>query len=275
LVESDRHSSSAAQGGGISRGAAPLHPFRIDSFRRKGIIHGFFNRHGGVSAAPFDTLNVSFGVGDHEAAVRQNRARLKGSLGLDTLVSARQVHGNRVLVVDSAPPADFEADEYDALVSDRQGGLMIQQADCQAVIFHDPLGPAIGAAHVGWRGSVAGIIGATVQAMVESFGTDPAALQAAISPSLGPCCAEFTNYRRELPEWMHAFQVHPGYFDFWAISAKQLRDSGLSPGNIRIAGVCTRCNSDFFSFRREKITGRCATVIGINPERSPGASSDH
>lgn len=237
------------------------------------MIHGFFNRHGGFSAAPFDTLNVSFGVGDHEAAVRQNRARLKGSLGLDTLVSARQVHGNRVLVVDGEPAADFEVDGYDGLVSERQGGLMIQQADCQAVIFHDPLRPAIGAAHVGWRGSVAGTIGATVQAMVETFGSDPAVLQAAISPSLGPCCAEFANYRRELPEWMHAFQVRPDYFDFWAISAKQLRDSGLSPGNIRTAGVCTRCNSDFFSFRREKITGRGATVIGITPERSPGASS--
>ncbi|MFO7605038.1 MAG: polyphenol oxidase family protein [Desulfurivibrionaceae bacterium] len=273
MAESDRHSSAAAPAGGISHGAAP-HPLRIDSFRRNGLVHGFFNRHGGLSAAPFDTLNVSFGVGDHEAVVRQNRVRLKGSLGLDTLVSARQVHGNKVLVVDGERTADFEVDGYDALVSDRQGGLMIQQADCQGVIFHDPLRPAIGAAHVGWRGSVAGTIGATVQAMVESFGSDPAALQAAISPSLGPCCAEFTNYRRELPEWMHDFQVRPGYFDFWAISAKQLRESGLSPRNIRIAGVCTRCNSDFFSFRREKMTGRCATVIGINPERSPGASSD-
>lgn len=185
------------------------------------------------------------------------------TLGLTSLASARQVHGDRVLVVKDGPNVDFEADGYDALITDRSTGLMIQQADCQGVILYDPLHRVISAAHVGWRGSVAGIIGTTVRAMVENFGCAPGDLKAAVSPSLGPCCAEFINYRRELPQWMHEFQVQPAYFDFWAISVIQLQKAGLLPRNIEVAKICTCCNPDYFSFRRNAVTGRCATVIGL------------
>ena len=109
------------------------------------------------------------------------------SLGIGVLFSARQVHGNKVMLVRDRLDSDFEADGYDALVTDQSVGLMIQQADCQAVIFYDPVKKAIGAAHVGWRGSIAGVIGETVKAMVDNFGSDPAELLAAVSPSLGPC----------------------------------------------------------------------------------------
>ena len=236
---------------------------QLDSFDLPGLAHGFGNRHGGVSSDSFASLNISFGVGDNDEAVRENRSRLKQALGFKTMVSARQVHGNKVLVLDSEPEADFEADGYDGLITDRRVALLIQQDDCQAVILHDPVRQVIGAAHAGWRGSVAGIIGATVRAMVDHFATDPADLKAAISPSLGSCCAEFINYRQELPEWMHDFQVRPNYFDFWAISHAQLQEAGLQPVNINTAGICTRCSSDHFSYRRSKVTGRCATVIGL------------
>jgi hypothetical protein len=264
LAAADRNNPSFAEDGPLCEEAGGPGFLQVDSFKQGGLVHGFFNRHGGSSAGPFKTLNLSLGVGDREAAVRENRLRLKKALGLSTLVSLGQVHGNKVLVVDIEPAADLEVDGYDALVSDRKCGLMIQQADCQAVILYDPLRRVTGAAHAGWRGSVAGVLGTTVEAMVDNFGTDPADLKAAISPSLGPCCAEFINYRRELPEWMHDYQVRPGHFDFWAISRVQLWEAGLLPQNIEIAGVCTRCNTDYFSFRRDAITGRCATVIGLN-----------
>lgn len=227
------------------------------------LTHGIFGRQGGVSGAPYHSLNVSFGVGDDPAAVRANRARLKTALGLSTLVSARQVHGDRVLAVTREPAADFEAEGYDALITNCRTGLMIQQADCQAVIIHDPAGPALGLAHVGWRGSVAGIIGATVRAMRATFGSEPARLRAAISPALGQCCAEFVDYRRELPGWMHEFQVRPAHFDFPAISARQLIEAGLAPERISRAGLCTRCNPDYFSYRRDRVTGRFATVAAL------------
>lgn len=236
---------------------------QLEQLSGPGLVHGFFNRHGGVSQGDFSSLNVSYGVGDEDPAVLENRGRLKKSLGIQTLVSARQVHGSRVLVVDSEPRADIEADGYDALVTDQQVALMIQQADCQAVIFHDPVHRVIGAAHAGWRGSVENIIGRTVGAMADKFGSSPADLQAAVSPSLGPCCAEFVNYRQELPDWMHGFQAAPNHFDFWEISRRQLNDAGLSAGNVFTAGICTRCNADYFSFRRSRVTGRSATIIGL------------
>jgi len=229
----------------------------------EGLLHGVFSRQGGTSRSPYHSLNVSLGVGDDPAAVLANRASLKSALGLTTLVSARQVHGDRILTVATPPAGDFEADGYDALVTGCRVGLMIQQADCQAVILHDPVTPALGLVHAGWRGSVAGIIGSTVRAMVGAFGSDPARLLAAISPALGPCCAEFINYRRELPVWMHDFQVRQNHFDFPAITARQLAEAGVKPERISRAGLCTHCNSDYFSYRRDRVTGRFATVAAL------------
>ena len=227
------------------------------------LVHGVFGRQGGGSVAPYHSLNISLGVGDDPAVVLANRARLKQALGIATLVSARQVHGEQILRLTAEPDADFEAEGYDALVTNCRIGLMIQQADCQAVIIHDPDTPALGLAHVGWRGSVVGIIGTTVRAMVADFGSDPARMQAAISPALGSCCGEFINHRQELPPWMHAYQVQPNYFDFPAISVQQLLEAGLRPERISRAGLCTRCNPDYFSYRRDRITGRGATVAAL------------
>ncbi|NTV12436.1 MAG: laccase domain-containing protein [Desulfobulbaceae bacterium] len=227
------------------------------------LIHGVFGRRGGNSTSPYHSLNISFGVGDDPAVVMANRSLLKKALGIATLVSARQVHGDRILSIIAEPEVDFEAEGIDALITNCRTGVMIQQADCQAVIIHDPDTPALGVAHVGWRGSVAGIIGATVRAMTEAFGTDPVQLRAAISPALGACCAEFINYHRELPVWMHAFQIRPYHFDFPAISVQQLLLAGLRSERISQAGLCTRCNSEYFSYRRDRVTGRFATVAAL------------
>ena len=142
-------------------------------------------------------------------------------------------------------------------------GLMIQQADCQAVFLFDPATKAVGIIHVGWRGSVADIIAETVFVMSRAFAVEPVDISAAVSPSLGPCCAEFINYHTELPAALHAYQVRPNYFDFWAISRDQLCAAGVRPENIQVAGICTCCNRDYFSYRRHKITGRFASVAGI------------
>ena len=124
---------------------------------------------------------------------------------------------------------DKEVEGFDALITDLSGvGLMIQQADCQAVLLFDPVKEVIAAVHCGWRGSVQGILGRVIAVMVENYGTAPADLQAVISPSLGPCCAEFVNYRQELPAEFQQFMVRDNYFDFWQISRYQLISAGMS-----------------------------------------------
>ena len=232
--------------------------------------HSMFSRLGGCSTGPFASLNLSFGVGDNPDLVHRNRQLVLRALGCGQLLSLGQVHGERVLAVKERPEEE-EYHGYDAVITNLPGlALLIQQADCQAVLLHDPVQKAIAAIHCGWRGSVVGIIAKTVASLVSSYGTNPSHLHAVISPSLGPCCAEFIHYQKELPSWMHAFEVVDtrAHFDFWAISRKQLSEAGLPTAQVDTIGICTRCNRDYFSFRRAKletggICGRNGSLIGL------------
>ncbi|MDX9841332.1 MAG: peptidoglycan editing factor PgeF [Desulfobulbus sp.] len=244
------------------------HPLPHYTSRLLNVPHGMFTSAGGVSTGPCASLNLSLHVGDHKDNVRRNRDAATGALGLSRLVSVHQVHGDRVLLVDAADTGE-EQSGYDAMISSLPGtGLLIQQADCQAILLEAPGGLAVAAAHCGWRGSVLNIIGTTIAALWTTCGAAPDALRAVISPSLGPCCAEFVHYRTELPAWMHAYQVRPNHFDFWAISRRQLVEAGLRPEHIDTAGLCTRCNQQFFSYRRAAktaggVTGRNGSIIGL------------
>ncbi|MCL2789651.1 MAG: peptidoglycan editing factor PgeF [Desulfobulbus sp.] len=232
------------------------------------VPHGMFTCAGGTSTAPFASLNLSYHVGDTARRVQENRDRVRSTLGLRHLVSAQQVHGDRILRVDRKH-LQAEPQGYDALISSMPDtGVLIQQADCQAILLLAPATKVVAAVHCGWRGSVLDLIGKTIHCLRIEYGVAPGSLLAVISPSLGPCCAEFVHYQKELPAWMHAFQIRPYHFDFWAISRKQLLDAGVLPDRIDTAGLCTRCSPQFFSYRRARatadgITGRNGSVIGL------------
>ena len=232
------------------------------------IPHAMFCRHGGVSNDLFATLNLSFGVGDNPENVKLNRQRLKKILSIHSLVSAVQVHGSQVVLAENIDHDTVFADT-DSLITREPGvGLLIQQADCQAVLLHDPVQRVIGAVHNGWRGSTLNIIAETVAAMHNSCGVNPENLKAVISPSLGPCCAEFVNYQQELPASFQRRRVAPCYFDFWAISRDQLLAAGLEDANIETAEICTVCDNNFFSYRRTRrkggdVTGRNGSIIAL------------
>ncbi|MDP3480868.1 MAG: peptidoglycan editing factor PgeF, partial [Desulfoprunum sp.] len=210
-----------------------------------------FDRHGGASDGLFTSFNTSYTVGDRDFAVTDNRKKVKDILNIDSLVSARQVHGDRIFCLEKRPDADCEIDGYDALVTDLLNvGIMIQHADCQAVLLFDPVRKVIGAVHCGWRGSVQNILGKTVKTMTEAYHSRPEDVLAVISPSLGPCCGEFINHHEELPADFQPFAVRGNHFDFWQISQAQLKVSGLSPSSITVTGICTSCSPDYFSYRR-------------------------
>ncbi len=234
-----------------------------------GIIHGVFTRQGGRSQPPFDTLNLSFTVGDEPGDVRHNRGIVREALGLAEMVSVGQVHGGNALVLTSRSERQEsgEVQGIDILITDVPGwGLMIKQADCQAVLLYDPRRRVIANIHCGWRGNVQNVLGQAVRRLVQTFGCRPPDLRAAISPSLGPCCAEFQNYRHELPEAFWGYQVRPNHFDLWRLSRDQLREGGLRREHIQIAGICSRCREqEFFSYRRRRQTGRNATVAALCP----------
>lgn len=230
------------------------------------ISHGMFNCHKGKSSPPYSSLNLSYGVGDDPEHVTANRQIIKAALGIPYLLSAGQIHGDKIFC-SSSITSDIEKHGYDALITDQKGvGLLIQQADCQAILVYDPIKEVIAAIHCGWRGSALNIIRTTIQEMQRRYHVNPAHLLTAISPSLGPCCAEFVNHKKELPDALHRFQNKPNHFNFWDFSVYQLAGAGVLPENIDAARICTVCDKNYFSYRRsnsegERTTGRNGSVI--------------
>ena len=234
-----------------------------------GLIHGIFSRQGGISQGPYAGLNLSFSVGDDPQKVTHNRAQILKILSLPVVRSLKQVHGKDTVViseplsVDASPSPEIHSG--DILMTRVPGhGLMIKQADCQSLVFYDPVRKAIANIHCGWRGNVHNVIVEAVRQMKMTFGTQPEDLLVGIGPSLGPCCAQFIHYRKEIPAKYWTYQARPYYFDLWRLSRDQLIAAGVLEDNIEIAGICTSCRTDlFFSYRKEKITGRFATIIAL------------
>jgi YfiH family protein len=227
------------------------------------VVHGVFLRHGGVSKGPFATLNLSTEVGDHPDHVKLNRESVRKALDVSKILYAHQTHGNNVHRV-TAKNAD-KIPAADALfTTEKNVGLAVTHADCQAAIFYDPVHEAIAVAHCGWKGTAQNIYARVVAAMHQEIGTQAHNLLVCISPSLGPDHAEYKNYKQEIPQDLWSFQVKPNHFDFWGMSKKQLTGSGILEKNIEMAGLCTVCNqSDYFSYRREKKTGRNVTIAAL------------
>jgi YfiH family protein len=248
-------------------GGLPCYRFpRFDAFPE--VVLGVFTRQGGVSHDPYASLNLSFSVGDKPDLVRENRTRVIRALGLTDLISAHQVHGlNDSVICAGLPSSELEIPEVDILITQEPGlGLLIKQADCQAVMLYDPERRVIANVHCGWRGQVAGILGEAVARLVATFNCRPENLMAGIGPGLGPCCAEFRNFEQEFPPSFWDYQVRPGFFDLWRLSRDQLQTAGVKPEHIDVAGLCTRCRTEaFYSYRRDGATGRQGAVIALKP----------
>ncbi len=226
-----------------------------------------FNRWGGVSKKPFHELNVGELTGDNPKDVYKNIDLIKSRLGVSCIVQVRQVHGIDFVHIDgsvkpsSATIYESEADGLFTTVKDI--GLMIKTADCQPVVMFDPVKKVVANIHCGWRGSVKGILIKAVSEFRLVYGSNPEDIWVGIGPSLGPCCAQFKGWRELLPEWMADFQPRSDYLNFWQISRHQLVISGIPENQIHCANICTACNQDYFSYRREGDTGRLATVVSL------------
>lgn len=195
-----------------------------------------------------------------------NREKVQKIIGCKTIVVAEQCHG---AFVQEIPLAQKECD---GMITDQEEtGILIKHADCQAAIFYDPIQKVIAGVHAGWRGNVQKIYTETVAKFSRRFGSKPANLFVCISPSLGPCCAEFIHYEKELPRTFLPFQIKPTYFNLWDIAKDELLGCGILPHHIQVASICTVCTSkDFFSWRRDKIKG-CGneTIVSLRSKDRP------
>ena len=225
--------------------------------------HGIFSRRGGISPPPYLALNTSYQTGDRPEYVQSNLELIRHIMGADQLIFSRQVHGRKSLVIDrTRPDQTIGHSEADALITTTPGlGLMITLADCQGAILFDPRLKVLAVVHCGWRGHVKNIYGEVVNRMKNHFHCTPSDIRAGISPSLGPCCAEFKTYRELFPGSFLAFREREAYFNLWDLGQHQLTEAGLELKNIELAGLCTRCRRDlFYSYRGEARTGRFALV---------------
>jgi purine-nucleoside/S-methyl-5'-thioadenosine phosphorylase / adenosine deaminase len=197
----------------------------------------------------------------------------------ERLVTLGQVHGAEVLRVSAhdagigARPGSGRLGLADALITDEPGvGLMTLHADCLPILLVDPERPAIAAIHAGWRGTVADVAGATVQAMGAAFGTDPTALLAFVGPGIGGCCYEVGEEVANAWCGRHdgaSNALSPDRdrwsFDLRTANLEQLRWAGLDPARIDVSTICTRCAGErWFSHRGQgPLTGRFGAIIAL------------
>jgi len=241
----------SAQEGTIKLYRSPVIP-------TEGFVHGFPERTGGVSTGLRGSLNLGVRWGDDRANVEANRRLLAEHAGYDPaeLVATRHVHGTNVWRV-GEPLA--EGAEFDGLVSDRVGPVLgAFAADCIPLVFADPEARVCGAAHAGWRGTVAGIATNVITRMVE-LGARPDRIRVALGPPIGPCCFEvgaevvdeFKVVLGELPGLIVP-GPHKDHIDLRVATRAFLERAGVRPENVDDRPPCTRCEGDrFFSYRRD------------------------
>ena len=175
-------------------------------------------------------------------------------------IFSHQMHGDKVIVVNEKPKKHFQAD---AFITNKPGlNLVIKVADCQGILIFDPINSVIGAVHAGWRSSALNIVGKTINKMKEIFNTNPSDLFIGISPSLGPCCAEFSEPEKELPAFMKPY-IKNKHVDLWQATIDQLKSIGVPKKQIELSKKCTKCNPDKYFSHRNKDLGRMAVFISL------------
>jgi polyphenol oxidase len=242
-------------------------------------------------------LNLGYTDWDRRDRVEENRRRFATALGQANtpLVTLRQIHSDIAHVISKAPA---QPPKGDALATSTPGLLLaIQTADCIPILLVDPRHRAVAAIHAGWRGTLARVAAKMLGRMQMEFSTRPAEVLAAIGPGISQCCYEVgpdvvKEFAAQFPQARSWFEgpfdalasgedpnplpwltmMPPGHqppplrchLDLKATNAALLIETGVSPKNIFTTDLCTSCRPDlFFSYRREKPTGRMISVIGI------------
>jgi hypothetical protein len=238
------------------------------------VTQAVFTRQGGVSPAPWHSLNVGGTVGDDAARVRENRIRSFQALGrtFESLFDVWQVHSADAIYAEAPRPPEMVHDKADIIFTDKPAvTLYMRFADCVPILLHDPKKGVVGLAHAGWVGTLRGAAEAAVRGMVEHYSSKPQDILAAIGPSIG------VDHYEVGPEVIAKVEQTFGadarrlvdvrngstYLDLWEANRLQLERSGVE--HIEVSGLCTACHlDDWYSHRAEKgKTGRFGALIAL------------
>lgn len=263
----------------------------IDSWMEqfKELTIGFTSRHGGVSLAPYSTLNCGLHVGDVPEHVVKNRELIAEAIGqpFEAFTYAEQVHGKEVTVVSLQEKGMGRASREaaiqakDGFITKEKGIILCAQfADCVPLFFYDPAKRVAGLAHAGWKGSVLNISMATISLMTHTFGSQASDIRVAIGPSIGVCCYEvdetvanhvqkvLIDVKASLEEQLAVMSDKGNgkyMLNLQELNRKLLHQAGILSSHIEVSQLCTSCSSDlFFSHRKEGgSTGRMIAWIGL------------
>jgi YfiH family protein len=268
---------SAATSDGLRFYASPL-------LERLGVPHAFSTRAGGVSPAPFDTLNLGIAgdaaIRDSSDNLEENYRRLRAAVGCagHGRCWVTQVHGADVCAIH--PGAAFEnGARADALVSDDPTRVLsVKYADCVPLLLASADGRAVAAIHAGWRGLIAGVLRAAVQQLEKTAAAPASAFVAAIGPCIGfdafevgpEVLAAFKNRMGAAAAPIRAGRAGKGHVDLRQAALTELQSAGLSLDRIDTTDRCTFAHpEEFFSHRRDgNATGRMAAIISPAAVRS-------
>lgn len=249
-----------------------LRYFTFQHFDIPGLQHGIFSRHGGVSSAPWDSLNVGATVGDQQSSVEENLRRTLQAVGFsrESVFDVHQVHGREVVEAFHGRGRQ-PAPHADAIVTRARGVVLLMRfADCVPILLVDPVHEVIGIAHAGWQGTVKNVAGSAVNTMQELYATDPADVLAGIGPSICqdhyPVGSEVIKAARRC--FAGASDDHLAcrdgktFFNLWSANRALLERAGVR--SIESAEICTACHhEDWYSHRASGgQTGRFAALIG-------------
>lgn len=236
---------------------------------------GFSTRNGGVSRAPYHSLNLGYGTDDVKAHIDGNRSTFARAfdLPLNRLLTVSQVHGNDLLLIDEPNPDlhHFLKVEVDAIVTNQPGIMLgILTADCFPLLLWDRDKTVVAAAHIGWKGAANGLVGKLIRTLGSSFGCAAADLCAAIGPGISAARYEVDRpvrdaFRRGTGFWNEiAAETRLGH---WALDIPmscqlQLEQAGLPAAQIETSGHCTYAQPElFFSYRRDQ--GKTGRQLGF------------
>jgi len=248
---------------------------QFESLAKSPVYQGIFGRKGGVSPAPWDSLNLGGLSGDTRENIIENRKRIFScfDLPVESIFDVWQVHGNRVICTTETRPLDLDHEKADAIFTDKPGiTLFMRFADCVPLFFFDPIHRVIGLAHAGRMGTLNRIASDCVTAMKENYGTRPEDILAGIGPSIGPdhyevkedvasdaevCFSNLDGILRQESDGKL-------YLNLWEANRRILSEAGVR--KIEIAEICTACHTvDWFSHRAENgKTGRFGALLALN-----------
>ncbi|MDZ7859531.1 MAG: peptidoglycan editing factor PgeF [Candidatus Krumholzibacteriota bacterium] len=224
----------------------------------------FSSRTGGISPAPFNSLNLGTDLGDTRENVNQNRNILLNALNIssDNLALGEQTHSSNIRITNKGG----RYKKSDGFITERTGlSIAISTADCYPVVIYSPPENAMAAIHVGRKGAAGGIISKTLRKMVDQFLINPENSISILGPGICWKCYQINrNIASKFEGKVIKKRKNKYYLDLPLFIKNELKRCGIKQRNIFSSGICTCCSPDLcFSYRRENITGRHWTLATI------------